>query len=187
MQAVSGGLRVGVRASGDRAEERREAFERLTQARLRRAYRLASMLLSDTEEAQDAVHDAAEQAWRGQRSLRDLGRFDAWFDAIVVNRCRDRLRRRRTQPLVPDALNEAVGRDPLACSAERLALASALERLAPDHRIVVALRYAADLSIAEIAARTGEREGTVKSRLHCGLRELRAAYDAADRPAGGNR
>ncbi|MGH2466671.1 MAG: sigma factor, partial [Candidatus Limnocylindrales bacterium] len=39
------------------------------------------------------VQDAAMQAWRDWRQLRDPDRFDAWFDRIVVNRCRDRRRR----------------------------------------------------------------------------------------------
>ena len=46
----------------------------------------------------------------------------------------------------------------------------------------MALRYYGDLSLEEIAERTGERLGTVKSRLHYGLEALRAAYDAAARP-----
>ena len=49
------------------------------------------------------------------------------------------------------------------------------------------LRFGADLTVAEIAQRTGEREGTVKSRLHYALRQLRGAYDAAARLQGGVR
>jgi len=76
-----------------------------------------------------------------------------------------------------------VGPDALADWLERDALTRALGRLGADHRIVVILRFAADLTISEIAARTGQREGTVKSRLHYALRQLRSAYDAADRAA----
>ena len=49
----------------------------------------------------------------------------------------------------------------------------------------LALRYVADLTPKQIAARTGNREGTVKSRLHYALRQMRAALDAADRAQGG--
>jgi RNA polymerase sigma-70 factor (ECF subfamily) len=65
--------------------------------------------------------------------------------------------------------------------AERDALRRALTLLTPEHRTVVVLRHLEGYSIGDIAARTGEREGTVKSRLHYALRELRAAYDAAER------
>jgi RNA polymerase sigma-70 factor (ECF subfamily) len=65
--------------------------------------------------------------------------------------------------------------------AEREALAGALTALSPDHRLVIVLRFYADLSLEQIAERTGERLGTVKSRLHYALEALRAAYDAASR------
>ena len=41
---------------------------------------------------------------------------------------------------------------------------------------MVVLRYWADLMVADIAARTGDRVGTVKSRFHCALANLRAAW-----------
>ena len=68
--------------------------------------------------------------------------------------------------------------------AERDALRGALAGLSPDHRLIVVLRYYGDMSLEEIADRTGERLGTVKSRLHYGLSALRAAYDAASRLPG---
>ena len=49
------------------------------------------------------------------------------------------------------------------------------------------LRHVSGLSPAEIATRTGVPEGTVKSRLHYALRELRAALEAGDRLPGGAR
>jgi DNA-directed RNA polymerase specialized sigma24 family protein len=42
------------------------------------------------------------------------------------------------------------------------------------------LRFWADLPIVEIAARTGDRAGTIKSRLHYAMTNLRAAWDRAD-------
>lgn len=177
---------VQPRGDASTPSDRRLMFERLTQARLDRAYRLAAALLRDPGEAEDAVQDAAMQAWAGWGRLRDESRFDAWFDRILVNRCRDRLRRRVRVAVLDDSPGAAAF-DPGMDSAERVAVGQALATLGPDHRIVVILRFVEDLSIGEIAARTGLREGTVKSRLHYALRQLRAAYDAAGRPAGGSR
>src|SRR5262249_11714456 len=59
------------------------------------AYRRARVLLGNRVGAEDAGHDAAERAWRSWGSLRDEAQFDAWFSRILVNLCRDRLRRRR--------------------------------------------------------------------------------------------
>jgi len=164
---------------------RRLAFERLTDQRLLRAYRLATLVMRDSSAAQDAVHDAAVLAWTRFDELRDRSLFDAWFDRIVLNVCRQRLRERRVRPLVIDATPEVALADGASGRAERDVLRRALSRLTPEHRAVVVMRHLEGYSNSEIAARTGEREGTVKSRLHYALRELRAAYDAAGRGTEG--
>ncbi len=165
----------------DALTARREAFERLTDQRLGRAYRLASLILRDSADAEDAVHDAAVLAWTRFDELREPARFDAWFDRIVVNACRQRMRRGTVRVLNIDAVAEIGQADGATGRAERAALRRALDRLTPEHRVVVVLRHLEGHSIADIAERTGERQGTVKSRLHYALRELRAAYDAAER------
>ncbi len=90
-------------------------------------------------------------------------------------------RRGPVRTLGADSLPEIPFGDGAAGRAERDVLRVALARLTLEHRAVVVLRYLEGHSIAEIAARTGEREGTIKSRLHYAVRELRAAYDAAER------
>jgi DNA-directed RNA polymerase specialized sigma24 family protein len=90
------------------------------------------------------------------------------------------MRRRRLRPIVLDP-GDPPAPDPFGGAPERAALRDALARLSPDHRTVVVLRFFADLSVDEIADRTGERAGTVKSRLHYALSFLRAEFDAADR------
>jgi RNA polymerase sigma-70 factor (ECF subfamily) len=63
-------------------------------------------------------------------------------------------------------------------------LERAVRSLTPEQRAVVVLRFWGDLSIDEIAVRTGARSGTVKSRLHYALERLRAAYEREDRDGG---
>lgn len=172
--------------------ERAAVFSRLVDGDLARSYRLAAVLLGSEPEAQDAVQDAVVIAWERFDQLRDRERFDAWFGRILVNACRDRIRRRgRVRFIALDGGAQAGGIsidrsavDPAPDLAERDALRHALARLSPEHREVVAMRYLLDLPLEAIAERTGERLGTVKSRLHYGLSALRAAYDAADRQAG---
>ncbi len=172
---------MGPQEASSELEARREAFERLTDQRLLRAYRLATLILRRDGDAQDAVHDAAVVAWTRFDEVRDRSRFDAWFDRIVVNECRQRLRRGSVRQLVLDGTPPVTTADGATGRAEQDALRRALDRPKPEHRAVVVMRHLEDYSIAEIAARTGEREGTVKSRLHYALRELRAAYDAVER------
>ncbi|MGZ6329026.1 MAG: sigma-70 family RNA polymerase sigma factor, partial [Candidatus Limnocylindrales bacterium] len=100
-----------------------------------------------------------------------------WFGRIVVNACRDRLRSRRRMPLHIALDPERPSPDPSSGFAQRDALAGAIRSLSADHREVVVLRFFADLTVDQIAARTGVGAGTVKSRLHYALRAMRAAFD----------
>ncbi len=168
------------------ADARAAAFRSLVEVELDRAYRLATVILGDRYDAEDAVHDAAEAAWRRWSDLRDEQRFQAWFGKIVVNACRDRLRRSRRRrmveiprlvldkehPIAPDAADALALRD---------VLRRAFEVLSPEERIVVVLRYEADLTVPRVAEIAGIPEGTAKSRLHHALRKLRAANGEDER------
>lgn len=159
--------------SDDRSETTAR-FLALATRELDRAYRLAGLLLGDRTEAEDATQDALLRAWQGRAGLRDPIQFQAWFDRILVNACRDRLRRRRPVRFI--ALEDAGDRpgsdDPFALITNRDQVLRAAARLDDDERLVVVLRFWADLSLADIADRTGWPIGTVKSRLHRALRRM---------------
>lgn len=181
MNAILGGV-VRSEVRWQRGSD--QAFEALVHDRLDACYRLAAVLLGDRIEAEDATHEAIVRAQRSWLSLRNRAAAEAWLDRIVVNECRDRLRRRRVTRTVlapnsthPDRTVPTSG----IGTEERAALQDALARLTPDHRVVVVLRYLLDLPIDAIAERIGAPAGTVKSRLHHAISELRAAYDAAAR------
>ena len=159
--------------------ERAQAFLRLADHHLDAAYRLARAILRDPTEAQDATHDAFEQAWRKWPTLRDPARFEPWFDRILVNTCRDRLRSTRRQTTDISAEVVISTGDPFAQAHDRDLLADAIAGLSPDHRVVVALRFYRDLPVDEIASRLGIPAGTVQSRLHYALKRLQSAIDTA--------
>ena len=151
----------------------------LVMARLGDAYRLARAILLDDGEAEDAVQEAALSAWRRQGSLRDAGKFDAWFDRILVNQCRDQLRKRRraVQLASPSVGFEATAAPPeTGTDAD---LDRALAALDVDHRAVVVMRYWQDRTVDDIAARLGIPAGTVKSSLHHAMKSLRTSLEAS--------
>jgi RNA polymerase sigma-70 factor (ECF subfamily) len=149
-----------------------------------RAYRLAGFILGDGRDAEDATQDALTRAWDRRATLRSVDAAQAWFDRILVNACRDRMRGRgsRVRWL---ALDEGVARmtDPFVEAIESDRMMRALAKLDPEHRIVVVLRFWADLQLDAIAERLGVPLGTVKSRLHYALRDLRRTIgpDEAER------
>ena len=158
--------------------DRASTFSWLLDRCLDRTFRMAAVILGNRDDAEDAVNDAALRAWLHLGSLRDPARFDAWFSRIVVNVCRDRLHERGRRPSMLFAEPSAAG-DPFRAADERDALLAGLAALTPEHRAVVALHYLEGLTVDQIAARLGARPGTVKSRLHYGVAELRLAYEAA--------
>lgn len=155
-----------------------EAFRTVTARHLDKAYRLAWAILGDPQEAEDATQDAFASAWRNRNRLRDADKLEAWLGRILINTCRDRLRQRsrsRVQELELSSLPPVA--DQSDATSNRDELGRALACLDPDHRIVVILRFWADLTVEDIAERLGIAEGTVKSRLHHSKRLLRTALE----------
>lgn len=161
-------------------DARAAAFIRLADEHLDSAYHLARAILRDSSEAQDATHDAFVQAWSKWSTLRDPALFEHWFDRILVNTCRNRLRVGRRQVTDISAEVVAAAGDPFGQAHDRDVLGSAIALLSADHQVVVALRFYRDLTIDDIATRLGIPAGTVQSRLHYALERLHGALDAAD-------
>jgi RNA polymerase sigma factor (sigma-70 family) len=127
--------------------------------------------------AEDVVADTFE------RILRTRFRFDprkssekTWVYTIAVNLLRDHARRDATESRALDrAVAPVGGGDHAAFDAveERDELRRALDRLSPEEREAVAMRYGADLTLPEIAKVTGESRSTVHGRVYRALEKLR--------------
>jgi RNA polymerase sigma-70 factor (ECF subfamily) len=167
---------------GESRAERIAAFQHLADRRLDSSYRLANAILGDESQAQDAVHDAVVQAWKRWSSLRDRTRFDAWFDRIVVNTCRDRLRRASRRRTTDLADVEAGTPDMTSEVHRRLVVEQALRGLKTDQVVVIALRYFLDLQLADIAVLLDLPVQTVNTRLRAAKARLRSQLEE---PASG--
>jgi RNA polymerase sigma-70 factor (ECF subfamily) len=157
--------------------ERTAAFQQLTDQRLDASYRLANAILGDESQSQDAVHDAVVVAWQRWSSLRDPAKFDAWFDRIVVNTCRDQLRRasrRRTTDIAEATLSAP---DATAEVHRRLVVEQALQQLKPDDIVVLALRHFLDLQLEDVAVLLDIPLQTANTRLRSARTRLRALLD----------
>lgn len=159
--------------------EAREQFIRMAERELDRAYQLAGLILGNSAEAEDAVGDALERAWRDLGRLRDTDRFQAWFDRILVNTCRDRLRRRgRIRFVELDGQDSHRAPDGFRNVLDNDEAFRAMAALSSDEREIVVLHFWADLTLDAVAERLGQPVGTVKSRLHRALVRMRDAMAA---------
>jgi RNA polymerase sigma-70 factor, ECF subfamily len=148
-------------------------------ARAPEAHRLAAWLLRDPVAAEDAVQEAALSAWRARGRLRHADNPPGWFNKIVVNVCRDELRRRGKRRELPAPTQGDDGpHDRLAAREE---IGRAIGRLTTDEQILIGLRFGRDLTVPQIATLLDLAEGTVKSRLHSATQHLRAAFAAERR------
>ena len=175
-------VRVAEGAIGP-ADEREAAtlraeFVRLAGRHIDGAYKLAGYLLGDAGEAEDAMQEALTRAWRAWPRLREPESVGPWLDRIVANVCKTRIgARKRVRSVAFDDEMEVHAPDPFRATLSRDAVGRALERLSPDQRVVVVLRYWRDMPLEQIALRLDVPLGTVKSRLHYALRLLGREID----------
>ena len=157
------------------------AFEALYRECRDDLYAYAIGLLRDRAAAEDVTALAFERAWRKRRGFNPKrGSRRAWLFGIARNAALDELRRSRrrdelaSEPADPEAVDPADATD---LGARRAALRVAMAQLSSRERELVALKFFAGLSGAEIAAVTGTTESNAGTRLHRVIEKLRRACD----------
>jgi RNA polymerase sigma-70 factor (ECF subfamily) len=168
-----------------------DAFSSLVDASVDRLYAVATLILRDSDRAQDAVQDALVSAWKDVRALRDPDAFDAWLHRITVWSCykaakKDRRRNRVELHVVPDPA-ASVTFDSAGALADREMVERELNDLPIDHRAVIVLRFYLDLPLDEVAEILDIPIGTVKSRLHRALASLRESMSSSPESADDDR
>jgi len=167
-----------------------EAFRVLVARYASAAINVAARLVHDRALAEDLAQEAFVRAFARLKTYDPDRKFSSWFFQVLRNVSIDYLRRRRVQTVSLDTLQEDGYSGPPtepaaspAAAAERSALASALtdaiSRLRPEYREPIVLKYQQGLGVDEIAEILGLPEGTVKTYLHRGRKELADILSAA--------
>jgi RNA polymerase sigma-70 factor, ECF subfamily len=150
----------------------RDAFEEVVDRFGLQLLRTARVILRDQALAEDAVQETFLKAWQRIRTLRDEDP-GPWLTRIAVNESISAYRRRHRFQALAERFGRLAGGKAAASSETRLDLARALDRLTPDQRAAIALRYYQDLSVEDAAAALRIPVDTLKSRLKTALRRLR--------------
>ena len=180
------------------ANDLEAAFPALVADHQDRLYTIALRWLGDRRDAEEVAQDALVRAFRAiggyPRERVAALRLRPWLASIAVNLARNRRRRLddrhppgSLEPMLDAGLDPpADGRGAPASTIDRREtqreLAAALLRLTPAVRAAVVLRHVDGMSVAEVCEALGRPEGTVKSQVQRGLRELRALLDSAPEP-----
>lgn len=132
---------------------------------------------ADREFAEDLVQEVLTRAWKHPAALeREPGAVRAWLFTVARNLLIDDARSaRRAHEIVTDEPPERSRPDGVDAVLDRMLIEDALASLSADHRAVVVDAYYLGRSIRQSAEHLDLAEGTVKSRLHYGLRALRLA------------
>src|SRR5216684_4347273 len=159
-------------------------WEQVVRDHSARVYRLAYRLTGNSHDAEDLTQEVFMRVFRSLSSYTPVT-FEGWLHRITTNLFLDMARRKqriRFEGLADDTAARLGGGEPTPAEAfdERHLdddIQAALKALAPEYRAAVILCDIEGLSYEEIAATLGIKLGTVRSRIHRGRAQLRAALE----------
>jgi RNA polymerase sigma-70 factor, ECF subfamily len=173
--AVSEDLALLERVRRGESSAMTEVFDKYSRA----VYSVAFRILKDSGHAEDVMQEIFFQVWRNSDSfVQGRGSLGAWLVVVARNRAIDLLRRRKPTDSVEDVVLTAPVN--LAANAEHNAMMEkvqkVLQELPAEQQQSMELAYFEGLSHTEIAERTGDPLGTVKTRIRLALITLRKAF-----------
>lgn len=131
-------------------------------------YRIAFSYVRSEADAQDIVQESAYKAIYHANKLKKPEYAKTWICRIVINEAVSYLRKRKKEQAEP-ILADMADRE----KEDMTDLRSALEKLDPEEKTVIVLRFFEDMKLEEIAAVCEESVSTVKSRLYRTLKKLK--------------
>jgi RNA polymerase sigma-70 factor (ECF subfamily) len=170
--------------AGERAGATWERFESLYRSSRDDVFAYVATLLGDRAAAEDITALAFERAYRRRRTFdRRRGEERAWLFGIARNAALDELRRRRrlarlaAEPESGESTESSAAEDGAEVTLRRTAVRAALATLSPRERELVALKFHAGMSNAELARVIGVSESNAGTMLHRTIEKLRKACD----------
>ena len=153
-----------------------QEFMARTRLMERKLYRIAHAILWSDADCADAIQEAVFKGWMKKSSLREGKYFETWLVRILINECRNLIRRQKLAPL---PLNEAVaGTHP--GPDEDPQLRAALMELPEKYRMPLLLHHLEGYALADIARMLDMPQTMVKSRLHQARGALRKILKAGE-------
>ncbi|MHC4743981.1 MAG: RNA polymerase sigma factor [Planctomycetota bacterium] len=151
-----------------------EAFGDLVGLWQERMWRYAFKMTGSEAVAWDVVQETWASVVKGLKRLKDVSTFPCWLFRIVNNKFTDLARQKKRQSRLNGHLQENLKEEASPKVNEKAdVLETALEKLPPERKALIMLRYSEDFSIPQISEVLEIPEGTVKSRLHRTVNELR--------------
>lgn len=166
-----------------------DAFDELYQRYHRRLYSYILRYVADRDLAEDLLQEAFIAVLRDRGFDLEQGRFGGWLFTVARNACLTHLRdtrRRETKACELETLEHSQRSSPEEQTDRRQKMATiqaALTALPEAQQDALILKQVAELTYGQIAQILGVPEGTIKSRLHLAIKELRRRVATQGEPA----
>lgn len=148
-------------------------------------YRIAYSYVRNEADAQDIVQESAYKVIYHAKKLKQPEYAQTWVTRIVINEAISFLRKHKREVPAPEEETELAATTEEVSREEKMDLRSAVEKLPPEEKTLILLRFFEDKKLEEIAEICGEALSTIKSRLYRTLKKLRLDLEVAEESKGG--
>ena len=161
--------------------DRKEAIiSRLLTEQYAYFYRIAYSYVGREADALDIVQESAYKAIYHSNKLKQPEYAQTWITRIVINEALSFLRKHKRELLPIEEELEAVAEEAAVSREEAVDLREAIQKLPPEEKTLIILRFFEDKKLEEIAAICGEGLSAVKSRLYRTLKKLKLELETED-------
>lgn len=139
-------------------------------------YKVARGILNNQYDIEDAIQNTIIKAYEKISTLENNDLFKTWIIRILINECKDILRKNKRIISLDEEINQSIYTDVY----ENIDLTRAINSLCEDLRIVTVLFYFEDMSTKDIGKILDIPDGTVRSRLSRSRQQLREIIEGVD-------
>lgn len=142
-------------------------------------YRLALSYMKNPHDAMDAMEDMIVSLYQSIHQLKKEEAFYSWSKTILVNRCKQMLRKQSKVVFMGDSQEQferELNEDSIVQKEQRIDLQSMLAVVNAEQRETIELKYFHDLDYETIADMTNVSVGTAKSRVFNGLKKMQEKF-----------
>ncbi|KPB04086.1 sigma-70 family RNA polymerase sigma factor [Bacillus sp. CHD6a] len=147
-------------------------FESLIKNEQEKLYKIAYAYVKNEQDALDVVQEATINAYKAFPKLEKSQYFSTWMTRILINTAINELRRKKKITFLDIEKHEQSVKE-THLSIHKLDLAEVLERLKPEQRSLLMMKFTYGYSIKEMAQILEKPEGTIKSQLHRTLAQVK--------------
>lgn len=152
----------------------KDALVQLIMCKKQDYYKIAYVYMKNSEDAMDAMEDMILKLYQNINKLKNEKAFDSWSKTILVNCCKNLLRKKK-KIVSLENVKEEIYEEDFHNKESGIILEEHLSKLTEKHREVIKLRYYLDMDYKTISETVKVPVGTVKSRISNGLKKLKVS------------